>query len=172
MGCPPRGGASERPRLWAALGEGLIDCVVSDHSPCTPDLKRQDTGDFPSAWGGIASLQLGLSAIWTAAAERGFALRDVVEWMSRNTADLVGLHARKGRIAVGCDADFVVFDPDARTTVDAARLAHKNPVTPYDGLVLRGAVRATYLAGAPVDLDAPAAGRLLTRRLLTKETQR
>jgi allantoinase len=144
----------------------LIDCVVSDHSPCTADLKRQDTGDFGAAWGGIASLQLGLSAVWTGAAERGFALHHVVDWMARRTADLVGLRT-KGRIAVGCDADFVVFDPDAGTAVDAARLAHKNPVTPYDGFVLRGAVRTTYLAGTPVNLDAPAAGRFLT-----KETQR
>ncbi len=162
--CPPIRGVEDRERLWAALGEGLIDCVVSDHSPCTAELKRQDTGDFGAAWGGIASLQLGLSAVWTEAADRGFALRDVVDWMARRTADLVGLQTRKGRIAVGCDADFVVFDADARTTVDATRLAHKNAVTPYDGLTLRGSVQATYLAGAPVDLDAPA-GRLLTREM-------
>ena len=162
--CPPIRNMEDRERLWAALGEGLIDCVVSDHSPCTAELKRQDTGDFGAAWGGIASLQLGLSAVWTEAAIRGFALPDVVDWMARRTADLVGLQTRKGRIAVGCDADFVVFDPDARTTVDATRLAHKNAVTPYDGLTLRGAVQATYLAGAPVDLDAPA-GRLLTREM-------
>ena len=162
--CPPIRNMEDRERLWAALGEGLIDCVVSDHSPCTAELKRQDTGDFGAAWGGIASLQLGLSAVWTEAAIRGFALPDVIDWMARRTADLVGLQARKGRIAVGCDADFVVFDPNARTTVDATRLAHKNAVTPYDGLTLRGAVQATYLAGAPVDLDAPA-GRLLTREM-------
>jgi allantoinase len=162
--CPPIRSMEDRERLWMALGEGLIDCVVSDHSPCTAELKRQDTGDFGVAWGGIASLQLGLSAVWTEAAIRGFALPDVVDWMARRTADLVGLQTRKGRIAVGCDADFVVFDPDARTTVDATRLAHKNAVTPYDGLTLRGAVQATYLAGAPVDLDAPA-GRLLTREM-------
>jgi allantoinase len=167
--CPPIRGADDRERLWAALGEGLIDCIVSDHSPCTADLKRQDTGDFGTAWGGIASLQLGLPAVWTAAAERGFGLSHVTDWMARNTADLVGLRT-KGRIAVGCDADFVVFDPDARTTVEAARLAHKNPVTPYDGLVLRGAVHRTYRAGAPIDLDAPAAGRLISS--MSKETPR
>jgi allantoinase len=162
--CPPIRSAEDRERLWAALGEGLVDCVVSDHSPCTAELKRQDTGDFGAAWGGIASLQLGLSAVWTQAADRGFALCDVIDWMARRTADLVGLQTSKGRIAVGCDADLVVFDQDARTTVDATRLAHKNTVTPYDGLTLRGAVQATYLAGAPVDLDAPA-GRLLTREM-------
>ena len=164
--CPPIRSAEDRERLWAALGEGLIDCVVSDHSPCTADLKRQDTGDFGVAWGGIASLQLGLSAMWTEASDRGFVLGDVVDWMARRTADLVGLSANKGRIAVGCDADLVVFDPDAHTTVHAAQLAHKNPVTPYDGLRLRGVVQATYLAGAPVDPTRP------TGQLLTKETQR
>ncbi|HET9169241.1 MAG TPA: allantoinase AllB [Actinospica sp.] len=164
--CPPIRDAENRERLWAALGEGLIDCVVSDHSPCTAELKRRDTGDFGVAWGGISSLQLGLSAIWTAAAERGFTLYDVADRMSRRPADLVGLGGTKGRIAVGCDADFAVFDPDARTTVDALRLAHKNPVTPYDGLTLRGAVTSTYLAGAPVDPGAPSG------RLLTKETHR
>jgi allantoinase len=159
--CPPIRGSEDRERLWAALGEGLVDCVVSDHSPCTRELKRQDTGDFGQAWGGIASLQLGLPAVWTGAARRGYGLHEVVDWMARRTADLARL-GRKGRIAVGCDADFAVFDPDARGTVDPAALAHKNPVTPYAGLELRGAVRATYLAGRRVTPDGPAAGRLLT----------
>jgi allantoinase len=162
--CPPIRDAHNREALWRGLEAGVIDCVVSDHSPCPPAMKMPESGDFGAAWGGIASLQLGLSAVWTEAADRGFALSDVVEWMARRTADLAGLQTRKGRIAVGCDADFVVFDPDARTTVDATRLAHKNAVTPYDGLTLRGAVRSTYLAGSPVDLDAPA-GRLLTREM-------
>jgi allantoinase len=159
--CPPIRGAADRERLWAALGEGLIDCVVSDHSPCTTELKRLDTGDFGQAWGGIASLQLGLTAVWTGAARRGYGLRDVVDWMALRPAKLARL-AEKGRIAEGCDADFAVFDPDARGCVDPAVLAHKNPVTPYAGLELRGAVVATYLAGRPVALDGPTAGRLLT----------
>jgi allantoinase len=159
--CPPIRGGEDRERLWAALGEGLIDCVVSDHSPCTRELKRQDTGDFGQAWGGIASLQLGLAAVWTGAAQRGHRLAEVVDWMARRTADLARLRG-KGRIEVGCDADLVVFDPDARATVDPAALAHKNPVTPYAGLELRGRVHTTYLAGRPVSDGAPPAGRLLT----------
>jgi allantoinase len=167
--CPPIRGGEDRERLWAALAEGLIDCVVSDHSPCTQELKRQDTGDFGEAWGGIASLQLGLSAVWTGAARRGHGLSEVVEWMSRATADLARLPG-KGRIAVGCDADFAVFDPEATGTVDPAALAHKNPVTPYAGLELRGAVRTTYLAGRPVTPDGPPLGRLLTASGATAPT--
>jgi allantoinase len=159
--CPPIRDAANADRLWRALADGLITCVVSDHSPCTPELKRRDTGDFAAAWGGIASVQLGLPVVWTAARDRGFTLADVVRWMARRPADLVGLHA-KGRIAVGADADLVAFDPDATFTVDPHALHHRNPVTPYAGRVLTGVVRATWLRGRPVTGDAPE-GRLLTR---------
>jgi allantoinase len=157
--CPPIRDGADREALWAALGEGVIDLVVSDHSPSTPDLKRLDSGDFAAAWGGISSLQLGLSAVWTGARERGRGLADVATWMAARPADLVGLRS-KGRIAVGCDADLVVFDPEAEYTVDPASLHHKNPVTPYAGRTLRGVVRAAYLRGEPV-ADAPR-GRFLT----------
>jgi allantoinase len=155
--CPPIRDAANADRLWQALADGLITCVVSDHSPCTPELKRQDTGDFAAAWGGIASVQLGLPVIWTAARERGHTLADVVDWMARRPADLVGL-AGKGRIEAGADADLVAFDPDDTFTVDPHALHHKNPVTPYAGKVLHGVVRTTWLRGR-TDAD----GRFLTR---------
>jgi allantoinase len=156
--CPPIRSADNQDELWRALVDGLIDCVVSDHSPCTPDLKR---GDFASAWGGIASVQLGLRVMWTRARERGHGLADVVRWMARAPADLVGLR-RKGRIEVGADADLVAFDPDAVAPVDPATLHHRHPVTPYAGRTLRGSVVRTWLRGEVVDFTTPR-GRLLTR---------
>jgi allantoinase len=159
--CPPIRDAANRDLLWAGLADGTIDCVVSDHSPCTPDLKRRESGDFAAAWGGIASLQLGLPAVWTAAAARGHALSDVVTWMARRPADLVGLR-HKGRIEVGADADLVAFDPEATFVVDPAALHHRNPVTPYAGRELRGVVRTTWLRGEPVDFATPR-GQLLRK---------
>jgi allantoinase len=157
--CPPIRDHANQDRLWAALADGTIDMVVSDHSPCTPELKR---GDFASAWGGIASLQLGLPLVWTAARARGHTLADVVRWMASNPADRVGL-AHKGRIAVGADADLAVLDPDAAFTVDPARLRHRHPVSPYTGRRLTGVVRATWLRGERIDPDGPPRGRLLRR---------
>ena len=153
-------------RLWQGLADGTIDCVVSDHSPSTADLKQLDTGDFGAAWGGVASLQLGLPMVWTAAAARGHGLVDVVRWMSPRPAEIAG-SAGKGRIAVGADADLVVFAPDATFEVDPARLHHKNPVTPYAGRTLRGVVRQTWLVveriASGVDVDEAPTGRLLRR---------
>jgi allantoinase len=159
--CPPIRDAANRDALWEGLAEGLIACVVSDHSPCTPELKRPDTGDFGAAWGGISSLQLGLSIMYTEASARGFELSDVVRWMAQRPADLVGL-THKGRIAVGADADLVAFDPEAGQIVDPAALRHRHAVTPYAGRALRGAVTRTWLHGAPVDGANPR-GRLLQR---------
>ncbi len=159
--CPPIRDAANADALWAGLAEGAIDCVVSDHSPCTPDLKRGDTGDFAVAWGGIASVQLGLPAVWTAARERGIPLEQVVTWMARRPAELAGL-VHKGRIEVGVDADLVAFDPDKAWVVDAQALHHRHAVTPYAGRTLHGVVRATWLRGERVDGVTPR-GALLTR---------
>ena len=160
--CPPIRGAANRDALWQALLDGDIDLVVTDHSPCTADLKVGDTGDFADAWGGIASLQLGLPVVWTGARERGVPLADVVRWMATAPARRVGL-AGKGEIAVGADADLCVFAPDEEWVVDVAALHHKNPVTPYAGRTLTGTVRATWLRGAPIDVAAGPRGRLLRR---------
>ncbi len=143
---PPIRERDNREALWGALRAGVLDAVVSDHSPCTAALKRLDTGDFERAWGGISGLQLSLPATWTGARARGASLVDVARWMSERPAALAGL-ARKGAIAKGNDADLVAFDPDAAITVDQALLAHKNPITPYHGRALTGAVRATWLRG-------------------------
>jgi allantoinase len=156
--CPPIREAAHREALWAALVAGDIDLVVSDHSPCTPDLKRLEAGDFGQAWGGIASLQVTLPVVWTGARARGIGLAAVVRWMAEAPARLAGLPG-KGAIAVGKDADLVAFAPEERWTV--GKLEHRNPVTPYAGSDLVGAVRKTWLRGEPA--DGTARGRLLGR---------
>lgn len=155
--CPPIRERSHQDALWAALHAGDVDLVVSDHSPCTPDLKLLDSGDFGAAWGGIASLQVALPAVWTGARAQGIPLDDVVRWMAAGPARLAGL-PRKGALAVGADADLVAFAPDERWTVGDLR--HRNPVTPYIGRELYGVVRRTWLRGEPA--GGPG-GRLLRR---------
>ncbi|RJQ78316.1 allantoinase AllB [Amycolatopsis panacis] len=159
--CPPIREARNRELLWQGLADGVIETVVSDHSPCTPELKRFDTGDFGLAWGGISSLQLGLPAVWTQARQRGFTLSDVVSWMAANPAAQVGMR-HKGRLEPGCDADFCVFAPDETFVVEVAKLAHRNPVSAYDQRPLAGVVRGTWLRGEPVTGGEPR-GRLLRR---------
>ncbi|MCI2419450.1 allantoinase AllB [Saccharopolyspora sp. K220] len=165
--CPPIREARNRELLWLGLADGIIDCVVSDHSPCTPELKRFDIGDFGVAWGGVSSLQLGLSAVWTQARVRGHSIADVVQWMARKPAELAGLR-RKGAIEVGHDADFCVFAPDDAFVVDVDKLHHRNPVSPYHGRPLSGVVRETWLRGARIvgsdgETTGPQ-GKLLTRQ--------
>ncbi|HEY7722483.1 MAG TPA: allantoinase AllB [Pedococcus sp.] len=159
--CPPIRERGDQDGLWAGLAAGTIGAVVSDHSPSTVDLKRLDSGDFGEAWGGIAGLQLALPVVWTEARRRGHTLVDVVRWMARGPADLVGLTDR-GRIEPGAVAHLAVLAPDTAFTVDVAALHHRNPVSPYAGRVLTGVVRQTWLHGAPVDLAAAPRGRLLT----------
>jgi allantoinase len=158
--CPPIRDSAHRDGLWAGLASGLIDVVVSDHSPCPPALKRRESGDFGAAWGGISSLQLGLPAVWTQARRRGHGLADVVRWMAAGPAALAGL-PHKGVLAPGGDADLVAFDDEASFTVDPAQLRHRHPVTPYAGQTLTGVVRRTWLRGRETG-ETPA-GRLLRR---------
>jgi allantoinase len=159
--CPPIREVANRELLWQGLLDGTIDDIASDHSPSTLELKDLVNGDFGAAWGGIASVQLGLSLIWTEARRRGINLPQVIAWMATKPAERVGLRS-KGQLALGFDADAAVFAPDQAFVVDAHALHHKNPLTPYQGKVLSGVVRRTFLRGVEVDFTNPT-GRLLRR---------
>jgi len=158
--CPPIRDAINREALWRALEAGVIDAVVSDHSPCPAAMKA--SGDFGEAWGGIASLQLSLAAVWTIARRRGRSLDDIARWMSAAPAALAGLPG-KGAIEPGRDADLVAFDPDDTFIVDGSRLLHRQPVTPYNGEKLTGSVRQVWLRGKEITSQTGPSGRLLTR---------
>jgi len=163
---PPIREREHRERLWQGLREGDIDLVASDHSPAPPSMKCADGGDFVSAWGGIASLQISCPAVWTGASTRGFSIVDVVHWMSAAPARLAGLSNRKGAIASGQDADLVIWDPEDEFVVDAAQLRHRHPLTPYAGRTLRGRVRTTFLRGERIydegELLSRTSGRVIT----------
>jgi allantoinase len=159
--CPPIREHANRELLWEALADGIIDCVVSDHSPCPPELKKMTQGSFAAAWGGISSLQIALPVVWTQARTRGHSLADVVRWMAAGPAEIAGL-SRKGRIAPGCDADLVAFAPDDSFVVEPGMLYHRHRLTPYAGQLKQGVVRRTWLRGTPVTGHRPA-GQLLAR---------
>lgn len=144
---PPIREKANREALWHGLDDGTLSMIVTDHSPCTPELKRMLAGDFEHAWGGISSLQLGLPVVWTEARARGVALSQLSVWLSAAPARLAGLHKRKGVLAEGADADFVVWDPDSTFTVTPELLRFRHKVTPYLGQKLYGVVHETWLRG-------------------------
>ena len=159
--CPPLRENDNRKALWEGLKDGTIDHIASDHSPCTVDLKVKDTGHFGKAWGGVASVQLGLPAVWTAGEEFGIELSDIARWLAANPC--AGFRVPgKGSIAVGNDADFAVVAPEETFVVDVEDLEHKNKISPYQGRTLRGVVKRTVLRGRTVDRDSKA-GRIVRR---------
>lgn len=170
---PPIRESDNRLRLWAGLEDRLIDCVVSDHSPCPPEMKAQAAGDFFKAWGGIASLELSLSALWTAARQRGHNVARIAQWMSSTPARIAGLDrpnhrgGRKGAIAPGYDADLVVWNPEASFRVNPDSLHQRHKLTPYQARQLDGVVEVTYVRGTKVfdhgSFPAGPAGRILKR---------
>ncbi len=164
---PPIRERENRERLWAGLRDGTIDLIATDHSPCPPELKRQESGDFLDAWGGIASLQLSLPVVWTEAKQHGFSLKHLAKWLSEAPARLAGLDQEKGAIAPGCDADLVVWNPEVGFQVDPSQLHHRHKLTPYAGCGLMGIVEATFLRGEKVfergEFSASLAGKVLLR---------
>jgi allantoinase len=164
---PPIRERENREKLWEALEQGVIDFVVTDHSPCPPAMKRLEEGDFLCAWGGIASLELRLPAVWTEARARGYAVPRICTWLCEGPARFARLEERKGAIAVGRDADFVIWNPDARFTVKADGLHQRHKVTPYAGREMAGVVETTFLRGRKIydrgGFSASPVGRVLRR---------
>lgn len=162
--CPPIRDTGNREALWQALQDSIIDCIVSDHSPSTVAEKTKGDGDLQQAWGGVSGLQVGFSALAQEARRRAIGLPRLSQWMSTATADLVGL-THKGRIAPGADADFAIYDTAVELRIEATRLAHKNPISAYDGLRYGGRVTRSVIRGDAIDVEAVnhRFGRQLTR---------
>lgn len=162
---PPIRNRANREALWQGLADGVIDMINTDHSPCPPEPKRMEEGSFQTAWGGISSLAVALSVVWTGMQQRDFSLVNLARWMAKTPAALAGLNARKGSIVPDRDADFVVFDPDAEVEITADVLHCRHPISPYVGEKLRGQVISTYLRGRRVfhrgDFAEPPQGRML-----------
>ncbi len=165
--CPPIREKQNQEQLWNALLDGTIDCVVSDHSPCTPQLKNLDSGDLEKAWGGISGLQFGLSLVWTAAKERNIELTKLVDWMCLRSAKTAGIK-EKGEIAVGKRADFCVFDPEAVYTISPEIIHHRHKISPYVGTTVSGCVCETILAGESIYRNGEFYGKAKGRALVNR----
>ncbi len=164
--CPPIRETDNQQKLWQALKDGVIDCIVSDHSPCTPQLKNLDSGDLENAWGGISGLQFGLSLVWSKAQKLGFSLSEIANLVSTQPAKLLGLN-HKGEIAVGKQADFCIFSADDNYRITADCIHHKHKISPYIGTQVDGVIDATWLAGQVIyqnqDFVGQASGQVLLK---------
>jgi allantoinase len=150
---PPIREAQNNEQLWQALQDGIIDFVATDHSPSTPKLKQIESGDFMKAWGGIASIQFALAALWTAAKQRDCSLNDLAKWLCENPAKLIGKQNQKGKIQIGFDADLIILDPEKSFDVTEDIIHHKHKITPYLNRQLIGVVEQTFIAGKKVYRD-------------------
>ena len=166
--CPPIRERENREQLWDALGDGTLDMIVSDHSPCPPEMKLRESGDFLAAWGGISSLQLRLPIVWTEAQRRSYSISDLSRWLCAAPAQLVGLQNRKGTIAAGYDADLLIWNPTKQFKVEGQRLHHRHKLTPYEGQTFAGVVEKTFLRGRKIYDDGEFISDLCGKIILTK----
>jgi allantoinase len=150
---PPIRNRANQQALWQALSDGIIDIIVTDHSPCPPEMKRTDTGRFDQAWGGIASLSIALPLIHTECLRRGFTLDHIVRWMSSAPAFLAGIHHQAGALEPNREANFIIFNTEAEFAVTPDKLHYRHPISAYMGETLRGTIKATYLRGTPIYQD-------------------
>lgn len=164
--CPPIREDANRQKLWQGLADGIIEFIVSDHSPCTPQLKHIDSGDIEHAWGGISSLQFGLSIIWSEAKERGYSLEQVIDWMATRPATFAGLGDKKGQIASGYDADYIIFDDEAHYTITAEMIKYRHKITPYEGKNVQGVIEQTFVRGQQVFAQGEILGSPIGETLL------
>uniref|UniRef100_A0A1L8DXS6 allantoinase n=1 Tax=Nyssomyia neivai TaxID=330878 RepID=A0A1L8DXS6_9DIPT len=173
---PPIRSVENRQKLWDALRAGEIDMVVSDHSPSTPGIKLltygKTRGDFMRAWGGISSVQFGLSLFWTHCQSEGFTLVDLNRLLCQEPAKLIGIDGYKGRIAVGYDADFCVWDPDAAFSITPDIIHFQNKANPYMNKIVRGKVHATILRGQIVFRDGERFTKPMGKLILKKTIKR
>ncbi|HED13395.1 MAG TPA: allantoinase AllB [Gammaproteobacteria bacterium] len=145
--CPPIRERANQDQLWQAIKDGDIDFIVSDHSPCTPQLKALESGDLGQAWGGIAALQFGLPLLWTEGQKQGLEITDITRLMSTRVADFLGLGTEKGRIAPGFSADLCLFDDHDSYRISTDMIAHRHKISPYIGHRVSGRVLKTWLRG-------------------------
>ncbi len=145
---PPIRPREDVERLWQAVLAGDIDWVVSDHACCAAEhkLDRDNPDDVWRARSGFGGTEWLLPGLLTEGTRRGLSLGRIAELLCRNPARRFGLLA-KGDLAIGCDADLVLVDPDAAVVVDAERSPSAQGYSPFAGLALRGRVEATYLRG-------------------------
>ena len=167
--CPPIREDANRSELWQGLDDGTIDFVVSDHSPCTPHLKNVDSGDIENAWGGVSSIQFGLSIVWGEAQHRGYSLASVISWMAERPAVFAGLGDRKGKIAPGFDADLVVFDEHSDYTISSEIIKYRHKITPYEGRKVTGLVEQTFVRGQKVYELGEMQGQPIGQTVLKKQ---
>jgi allantoinase len=164
---PPIREKANNEQLWQALQDGIIDFVATDHSPAPPEMKEIQSGNLMKAWGGIASLQLALPVLYTAARKRNISLPYIAKWLCENPAKLPGLQKSKGKIAKGYSADLFAWAPDESFTVNANQLYHRHKITPYANEQLYGVVKQTWLNGELVfdngTITQPNKGKIITR---------